>query len=75
MDVSGFIGMPGPFEILIGLVCLAFLAALVAVPVILLTVGRKPPGDWAPCPDCGQQVSRMAECCPHCGRPLLAPPE
>lgn len=23
-----------------------------------------------PCPDCGRQVSRLAESCPQCGRPL-----
>src|SRR6185437_2544978 len=23
-----------------------------------------------PCPDCGQTVSKMAEACPHCGRPM-----
>jgi predicted amidophosphoribosyltransferase len=22
------------------------------------------------CPDCDKQVSRIAESCPHCGRPL-----
>ena len=24
-----------------------------------------------PCPDCGNQVSRAAEFCPYCGRPLM----
>jgi hypothetical protein len=23
----------------------------------------------APCPDCGERISRRAEACPHCGRP------
>jgi hypothetical protein len=23
-----------------------------------------------PCPDCGKQVSRIAESCPDCGRPI-----
>ncbi len=25
------------------------------------------------CPDCGHDVSRMAEVCPECGRPLKKP--
>lgn len=25
-----------------------------------------------PCPDCGREISRHAECCPHCGRPRPA---
>ena len=27
----------------------------------------------APCPDCAQMVSRLAETCPSCGRPLRKP--
>jgi predicted amidophosphoribosyltransferase len=26
-----------------------------------------------PCPDCGHQVSRLAEACPSCARPLRKP--
>lgn len=26
------------------------------------------------CPDCGGQISRRAQTCPHCGRPLQALP-
>ena len=26
------------------------------------------------CPDCGGQISRRAQTCPHCGRPLQAAP-
>jgi len=26
-----------------------------------------------PCPDCGQLVSRLAEACPSCARPLRRP--
>ena len=27
----------------------------------------------APCPDCGHQVSQLAETCPSCARPLRKP--
>lgn len=29
-------------------------------------------GNLIPCPDCGHQLSRLAESCPSCARPLRA---
>lgn len=26
----------------------------------------------SPCPDCGKEVSTLAQACPHCGRPMQA---
>lgn len=71
------VGMPGPMEIIIiGLVCLAPLAALIAI-VIVLARSKKTGLDptqnpnLVPCPDCGRMVSRRAPSCPQCGRPLM----
>ena len=32
-------------------------------------------GNLVPCPDCGHMLSRLAESCPSCARPLRAPRE
>ena len=33
----------------------------------------RPSNALVPCPDCGHQVSRAAETCPSCARPLRKP--
>ena len=78
MDSFAFF-MPGPIELLIiGLVCLAPLAALIVIAVVLAR-SKKTGSDAAanpnlfPCPDCGRMVSQQAPACPQCGRPLLPP--
>ena len=52
-----------------------------AVPAVIAVVTwrlldrcRKLPPNLIRCPDCDQGVSRLAETCPHCGRPLLRQP-
>ena len=35
--------------------------------------GLMPSANLGPCPDCGHAVSRLAEACPSCGRPLRKP--
>jgi len=68
---------PGPLEMLIlGLVCFGPLVAIAVVVVVLaFTKTGRTSGNpnLVPCPDCGRRVSRFAEACPNCGRPLLSP--
>jgi hypothetical protein len=79
MNSFAFIGMPGPIEMLIlGLVCLAPVAVVVVCLIVFGISKRSGPGptpspNLYPCPDCGHQVSHLAESCPKCGRPLGPP--
>lgn len=68
----GFIGAPGPLEILIILVILAIpVGVAVGIFVLIKLLASKGGGEnLVPCPDCGRQVSRLAVSCPQCGRPL-----
>ena len=67
----------GMQEILIFLVMLGvFVAALVIVIIAVLAMQKKSKQGNAQgnpnlvaCVDCGGAVSRLAESCPHCGRP------
>ena len=66
--------MLGPIQLLLGLLCLGVLGAMAVAAIIAVSkMGSNP--DAVPCPDCGQTVPRFAESCPHCGRPLLPPPD
>ena len=53
---------------------LAFRAqALMAVVVVIVELAKKQRGTsgngLVPCPNCGRQISPLAESCPECGRP------
>ena len=63
----------GHWELLLILICLSVPVVIGLVVVFALSATRQSPPpatNIAPCPDCGQLVSRLAPTCPHCGRPL-----
>ena len=67
-------GAPGPMEMLIiGLICLLFLAVPVVVVVLVLVLSRRGP-NVVPCPYCGAPAPPWAEFCPNCGRSMRQPP-
>jgi len=72
--------LPGPMELVLGLLCLGVLVAIVMLAVMLSASqkGRSDPAanpNLFPCPDCGHFASRRAPSCPQCGRPLSPPEE
>jgi cytochrome c-type biogenesis protein CcmH/NrfF len=65
------------------LLVLVLILALMVVPIVIViavvyfviraqkqTVAQT--GNLMRCPDCSSQVSRSAEVCPHCGRPIVS---
>ena len=71
--LAGYMGAPGPFELLIlGSLCLAFIVVPIGVVFGVLVWSRRRNADLPQCPDCGRRVSPVAESCPGCGRPLKA---
>ncbi|MEQ8787348.1 MAG: hypothetical protein RIC55_13665 [Pirellulaceae bacterium] len=76
-----FFGMPGHLELLIlGAMLLCAVGVPLGILVVILLVvrssGAARPHSGANltiCPDCGQAISRLAESCPHCGRPTKVP--
>ena len=68
-----YFGMPGPLEIaIVGLVCIAPLAALAIVLVFLFTRKQSPPAS-APCRHCNGWTVPGTRFCPHCGNPIEGP--
>ena len=66
---------PGPMEMLIlGIMCLGFLAVVVVVVVVVVMAGRQNRGGVVPCPHCSAPTPPWAEFCPNCGRPMKHPP-
>ena len=69
-----FFGAPGPMEMLIiGLMCLMFLAVPAIVITVVLVANRRRP-NVVPCPHCGAAAPPWAEFCPSCGQPIRQPP-
>ena len=60
--------------LILGGICLGAIGVVIAVALLAMWAARSatPKGgpNLAPCPDCGQMVSRLAKTCPRCGRPL-----
>ena len=58
--------------LVVALAILAGIVAAIAFAVYLLVRRTQPPmaGNLLACPECGGGVSRLANACPHCGRPL-----
>jgi hypothetical protein len=58
---------------LIVLFVLAGAAVGIVLLVMLVARGSAPLSmnpNLTPCPDCGRGISKLAQTCPHCGRPL-----
>ena len=69
-----YFGAPGPLEMLIlGIMCLGFLALVVALVLVVVMASRQNRGAVA-CPHCGAPMPPWAEFCPNCGRPMKQPP-
>lgn len=64
-----------PMELLIVgvVVCPVFLAfvGLSVFMLVKLSRGRGTNPNLVSCPDCGRQISRMAQSCPGCGKPAV----
>ncbi len=60
--------------LILGIPCLLAFVGLIALVLMSLRKSRSSANTF-PCPGCGQKVPQFTESCPHCGRPLLAPPE
>ncbi|MBI1899533.1 MAG: hypothetical protein HYS13_00285 [Planctomycetia bacterium] len=78
LPTFGFVAwMAGPIEMLL-LLGVVGVVVVVVVTVVLLAVRRQgSPGaspNLVPCPDCGRLVSRAANACPGCGRPMTPTP-
>ncbi len=58
----------------LGIPCLLVFVGLIVAALMTIRRSRSNQNVF-PCPDCGRQVPRFAESCPHCGRPLLESPE
>jgi len=57
--------------LIISVVLFGFFAVPVAVVALVIwAVKLKRGPNLESCPDCGGMVSRLANACPHCGRPL-----
>jgi predicted amidophosphoribosyltransferase len=53
------------------LVCPVAIVGVVLAVVFLTTKARRgAEGNLIPCPDCGRQISVLADNCPNCGRPM-----
>lgn len=65
-----YFSAPGPIELLVlGLICVAPLAAIVIV-LVALRVGKQSPPPHPPCPKCGGWTVPGTKFCPHCGNPI-----
>ena len=76
MEMLGFIGMPGIFELLIiGGIC-GVPGLLILVLLVLFATGKlsSPKPQSPPCSSCGGWTFPGTRYCPHCGSPL-SPPE
>ena len=75
MEMLGFIGMPGFFELLIiGGICGAP-GLLILVLLVLFATGKlsSPKPQSPPCSKCGGWTFPGTRFCPHCGSPLNPP--
>ena len=72
----GFVGLPGPFEMLIILGILLILGAPLFVVAAIFFFARKTPStriSGPSCPSCGGWTVPQANYCPWCGTPLSPP--
>ncbi len=60
--------------LVVGIPCLLVFVGVIVVAVASVRKSRSKSSVF-PCPGCDRQVPQFAECCPHCGGPLLEPPE
>lgn len=62
--------MPGPFELLLGFLCLGVLVLIVvAVVLVVIRLTRSPAPNVdqrIPCPQCGESIAAGAQICRFC---------
>ena len=65
------LGLSPPELIVVGLFCSGGFAGIVVLIVVLATRSKPSMNSpLRPCPDCDNGVSKLANACPRCGRPL-----